>query len=186
MTYLRGKKWRWARWIGVFLIISGFAIIAFRYQSTLVLRPYSDTADQEYLTQSLEKDRFWITNDDEFSIERMLKERNPSRYSNHYHGKLQIKVLHEKGKRAGMVAYYKKSFYMGRVMILWVDPAFRGKGYGEYLLQYAINQLFKEGCTKVNLLTRLINTWSRKIYAKVGMHETSRDSMFIYYTIDKK
>ncbi|OGB97218.1 hypothetical protein A3F06_02405 [candidate division TM6 bacterium RIFCSPHIGHO2_12_FULL_36_22] len=186
MSYLHGRKWRWARWIGVFLIISGFAIITFRYQNNVVLKPYYDTTDQDYIVKSLQKDMFWISDNPDFDIERMLKERNPSQYTTSHAGKLQVKMLYDKNRRAGMVAYYRKNFYEGRIFILWVDPTFRGKGYGEFLLQYAINQLFKEGCTKVTLVTRLINTWARKVYTSVGMHETSHDAIFINFAINKK
>ncbi|MBT4856213.1 GNAT family N-acetyltransferase [bacterium] len=186
MSYLRGKRWRWARWIGVFLIISGFAIIAFRYQITSVIKPYNDQQDRPLVQDSFKKDKFWLTDNPNFDIDRMLNDRNPSQYLTNHTGKLQIKVLFDKNKKAGFTAYYKKNFYEGRVLFLWVDPSFRGHGYGKTLLDHAINQLFKEGCTKVTLVTRVINTWAQKVYKEVGMTETHRDKVFVYFAITKK
>jgi len=191
MTYLRGKRWRWARWIGVFLIISGFAIIAFRFpffnnpDPLYVIQPYSDKADRPLVHHAFDKDSFWLTDNPQFSLSHTLDNMNPSQYTQTHAGKLQFKVLHEKGKTAGFVSYFKKSFYEGRILFLWVSPDFRGHGYGRILLQYAIDELFKEGSTHITLVTRVINTWGQKVYKQVGMKETSRDAIYVNYAIEK-
>ena len=99
-------------------------------------------------------------------------------------GKLKIKTLRDDGQLAGFVTYYKDSTGKGHVQFLAVDEKFRGKGFGEQLMRYALDDLKKMGVKHIDLFTRPINYAAQKVYKKVGMHETHRSEKFVYFAID--
>ena len=70
---------------------------------------------------------------------------------------------------------------MGFVHFLDVDEKFRSKGYGLKLLQYALNDLKKQGATQIYLVTRTINYPAQKIYKKADFQETSRTNGFVRF-----
>ena len=131
---------------------------------------------------------YWLIADatkDEYSPEFMLKNRSVDKKPENF-GKLTIKVLRERDKFAGFVAYYKKSFYRGFLQFVGVDSAFRGKGYGEKLTRFAVNDLFSQGVGVVELLTRTDNVKARSLYKKIGFKEVWVDGGFVFYSIRRR
>ena len=108
--------------------------------------------------------------------------------TNNERGKLGIKAARESGKLAGFVTYWKINFYEGQIQWLVVDSRFRKKGYGRKLLQYAVDDLFAQGCQVVELQTRLNNAAGISLYKKVGFVETDRDEKkgLIWFQVKKK
>ena len=99
-------------------------------------------------------------------------------------GRLKIKTLRDDGELAGFVTYYKKTGNKGEISLLAVSEKFRGKGFGEQLMCYALNDLKNMGVQRIELFTRPTNYAAQKVYHKVGMHETHRDAQFVYFAID--
>ncbi|MGE0206929.1 MAG: GNAT family N-acetyltransferase [Candidatus Babeliales bacterium] len=83
-----------------------------------------------------------------------------------------IKVLHEGKKVAGFITYSRKNFYRGKIRLLGIGRAYRGKGYGTRLLEYAKKDLINQGCTVVYLTTRKDNYPAQSIYKKAGLKQT--------------
>ena len=96
-------------------------------------------------------------------------------------GCLQIKVLRENNEFKGFVAYYiEKNPKIGCILFLSVKDDVRRKGYGERLARYAIDDLFAQGCTKIDIVTRPSNERALNLYKnKLGFKETHRDDDFV-------
>ena len=92
-------------------------------------------------------------------------------------------MLFEDGKPVGVVTYYMMSQVLGRILFLIVDKDFRGKRYGEKLLNYAFDELKKRGATSVKLFVRSENASARKLYERVGFVEAEPepDSLGLWY-----
>ena len=97
-------------------------------------------------------------------------------------GRLRIKVLREHDAFVGFTAYYMKTSDLGLLLFLAVNPEFRGKGYGDMLTRYALNDLIRVGAKRIRLVTRTCNIPAQKLYKRVGFKETSRDDEgFVYF-----
>jgi ribosomal protein S18 acetylase RimI-like enzyme len=144
--------------------------------------------DEERDTQAMLKifydDYYWLFPGPDYSPEYILKYRSPGQSPMYarYLGKLHIKVLRENNTVAGFTTYYQENFYNGEIQFIAVSKDFRRKGYGKMLTEYAVKELFKMGCKKVSLLTRVSNV-ARKLYEKIGFKETSHDEEFVFYSI---
>ncbi len=113
----------------------------------------------------------------------MLKHRAPQAHAL-YAGRLSIKTLRDNDTLAGFVTYHKDAAGKGVVQFLAVDSAYRGRGYGEQLMRYALDDLKSKGAKHVDLFTRTTNYAAQKIYNNVGMHETKRTDKFVYFGKD--
>jgi len=137
--------------------------------------------DAKSIIDIFERDRYWLTATEDFSPEFMLKYRAPSQRDIRYLGQLKIKVIHKKDTFIGFVAYYMKSSTIGQVLFLDVNPPYRGKGYSEKLLNYALNDLKYLGANIAKLVTRTSNTHAQNLYKRVGFTETSRYDGYVYF-----
>jgi ribosomal protein S18 acetylase RimI-like enzyme len=110
----------------------------------------------------------------DYSPEFMMKHRTPNTDPTCF-GILKIKVMREKDRLAGFVAYYSKTPQEGIVLFLAVSNDFRGKHYGQALMQYAIKDLLLMGAKSVGLWVLINNVPARKVYEKLGFVEESFD-----------
>ena len=78
--------------------------------------------------------------------------------------KLVLKVLRERGKTIGFLAYYPKSLYWWHLLFLVVDTDHRKKGYATKMLQFVIDDMIARGAAKITIFTRLANTKARALY----------------------
>ncbi len=69
-----------------------------------------------------------------------------------------------------MVGYlgFMQSFESADILTVCIDPNFRGKGYGQALLQFCLEQMQNSGVEKVFLEVRESNTPARSLYEKAG------------------
>jgi Acetyltransferases len=143
--------------------------------------------DAESILKIFDIDWYWLvaSSKEEYSADFMLKNRTYDKDPANF-GKLTIKVLRDNDRLAGFNAYFKKKFYEGFLLYVGVDRDFRGKGYGEKLTKYAVNDMFADGCSVVKLVTRVANTKARSLYKKLGFEETLIDNGYVYYTKYKK
>jgi ribosomal protein S18 acetylase RimI-like enzyme len=170
----------------VALIAALSTLFLFRRQSSDGIATYDITRDAAFIESAFNKDMFWLSDSPSFNVRRVTHDLSSSQYDDSKKNTLTIKVMMDQGKQAGFIAYYLQNFYIGHIYLVWVDPAYRGKHYGEKLVKYAINDLFARGSKRVELPTRIINKPARRIYEGVGMREIKQEDGFIYYAIDKK
>ncbi len=144
---------------------------------------YQPTTDRTVFIDLFNKNRYWLTTNEDYSAEHMLDTRSPNDYQEQFIGKLTIKAARVNGKSVGFVAYYKKKFYEGFILFLLVAKEYRGKSYATKLLKYAINALFEDHALVVRLVTRTNNYAAMKVYERAGMKETHRSNGFVYFEI---
>ncbi|HLE76268.1 MAG TPA: GNAT family N-acetyltransferase [Candidatus Babeliales bacterium] len=104
---------------------------------------------------------------DTFSPELMMAYRAPQQ-NPLYAGRLKIKVMRDGDALIGFVAWYMKSPEVGFLNFLDINPEYRGKGYAEKLLRYGMDQMFKAGAKKLEMVTWPHNVRSRALYDRVG------------------
>lgn len=187
------------RRIGIIVLVAASLAIAFgmywykkptvsqQISSATDIRVYEESRDLPFILDMFDKNWFWLVAqtreeyDPNFDFKHLTWSANPYNF-----GKLQVRVYYADNQPAGFIAYYKKNFYEGHVWYIAVKEEYRKKGYAKQLLQYAIQDLFNQGCQIVTLLTRLINTPARTTYTRLGFVETRHDDTFIYYALRKK
>lgn len=99
-----------------------------------------------------------------------------------YNGTLKVKVIRDQSQLVGFTAYYMKARDVGQLLFIVVDDNFRGKRYGQILLEHGINQLKKMGARKVDLVTRTTNIRAQKLYKRVGFKLVRDDGAgFVYF-----
>jgi len=151
----------------------------FERDTQAVLKLFSDNWYWLLATPSDEEFPAYYLNDLNF----MLKYHSPNTDIRNA-GRLKIKTLRDDGELAGFTTYYKDPSGKGHIQFLAVSEKFRGKGFGEQLMRYALYDLKKMGVKHIELFTRPTNYAAQKVYHKVGMNETHRNERFVYFAID--
>jgi len=170
---------------GIFLI-AGTVGIGWHYKQTesgaQQILDFDDARDTQQIIAAFKRDIYWLSANPEHSTEYTLANRASSKKITHL-GNLTIKVGYDNGRYAGMVmvAYFKKKFYVGKILYLVVEPEFRSKGWGYRLLDYAVKDLIKRGSMRINLVTRTDNAPGNKLYERYGFEEMKRDDVFVIY-----
>ncbi len=141
---------------------------------------FNEQRDTHDILTIFKRDWYWLVASEDYSPEFMLKYRAPNK-DPRYLGRLHIKVYREHDAFVGFIAYYMKTFYEGFILFLDVLPAFRGKRYGEQLVHHALDDLKRQGASKVQLVTRTNNTAAINLYKRINFYETSRDDAFVYF-----
>lgn len=121
-----------------------------------------------------------LVSGDDYSPEFMMQNRTPDTDSERF-GILKIKVMREKNKLAGFVAYYRETPKKGIVLFLAVGHHFRGKRYGQALMECAIKNLLSMGVTHIGLWVLIDNVPARKIYKELGFIEKFEDGENSYF-----
>ncbi len=133
-----------------------------------------------------ERDWDWLIPGDRnsFSPELMMAYRAPQQ-NPMYAGRLKIKVMRdENDKLIGFVAWFMKNADVGFLNFLDVNPEYRGKGYAEKLVRYAMDQMIKGGAKKLTMVTYTHNARARKFYNRIGWRETGIEGKqvhLVYY-----
>jgi ribosomal protein S18 acetylase RimI-like enzyme len=127
-----------------------------------------------------DKDLYWLSADEEYNPDFTFKYRTPHE-NPLYFGQLKVKVLRINNEFVGFTAYYLESKDMGRLLFVAVRPEFRGKRYGQQLIEYALNDMAHMGVKQVKLTTRPSNLSGQKLYKRVGFVEQDRDDTFVHF-----
>lgn len=181
-------------WLKIFsitclLIIAG-GVFYYWQQNNIQKNNYPDVFDFEYdrdaqaIKNIFYQNWHWLIASDDFSTEFMLRKKAPNNRNSLYFGKLIIKALRpdDGSKLAGFICYYKKYDNLGWLLFLGVDEQFRKRGYGEYLVRYALDQMKLMGLPRVDLVTRVANYRAQRLYKRIGFNEYKRDSHgFVYF-----
>jgi ribosomal protein S18 acetylase RimI-like enzyme len=140
---------------------------------------YQESRDTNDMIKLFKQDWYWLSNRD-FNEDRLrtsLQSHSPNEYEPRYFGKMGIKVMRDtSGEFIGFVTYYMKNFQEGIIFYLAVRPEFRGKHYGEQLLEAGAKELAKQGACVVSLAVRTDNERAIKLYKRAGMHVSTVES----------
>ena len=80
------------------------------------------------------------------------------------------------GRNVGCVFLVKDAGTVARLRLLLVDPAARGRGLGQRLIDASILFARQSGYTSITLWTHSVLTAARHIYQKAGFHLTSSEA----------
>lgn len=133
--------------------------------------PYDDVRDRPFIKRLFKDDWYLLMADPHGDVDFVFSTRSPNPREPKYFGKMDITMLFENGQPVGVVTYYMKTRALAQILFLIVDKNFRGKRYGEKLLNYAFEALRKKGATSVKLFVRSVNKPARKLYERVGFQE---------------
>ena len=129
-------------------------------------------------------DNYWLTGNPNFSVEHFLDKLTPRQHDPKYYGKEQVVMLNLKGKTIGFGGYWMKNFYEGKVHFLYIDKAYRGRGYSIHLMKYMIKQLFEQGAKIIKLCTRVNNVPARRLYTQVlNFDLVEDDGVFVLFEL---
>lgn len=151
-------------------------------QKRVAIYSFNEKRDTPFILDIFKQDWDWLVseNSTDFSAEYMLKNKASSKNQRHL-GNLAINVLYEGFNPVGFTATYKKKFYEGTILFLAIDRKFRSKGYGSLLFKNAMDELIKQGVTRIELATRVTNAPAIKVYTRAGFKEKRREDGFIYF-----
>lgn len=182
MTTVSNKKsWVIKSILGLVLLMGCFFIAKhFFYCPELQIQSYKAYRDKEFIFGAFKQDLYWLVENPEFDIDYMLNTNSPNSNPK-YTGKLTMKILLKDCKPIAFTTYYMKSFYEGQIQFLYVDSAYRGKGYVSKLIEHDFEELKKQGAAVVKLVTRTNNVPAIKAYQKFGFKESGRDEGFVYF-----
>jgi len=175
--------------IGIALTL-GVSIIGAAVGLSHVVKPsqpiYAFDLKRDYndIMTLMKNNWYWLISSPDYNADFMLRHKAPSHKDPRYFGKLQIKVLRPENKFAGFVAFYKKYPGQGQLLFLAVDKDFRGKRYGNLLMDHALGEMKQQGITRVSLVTRVSNYPAQEVYKRAGFDEIGRDETFVYYEKD--
>lgn len=85
-----------------------------------------------------------------------------------------ILALIEDGRVVGVCALFKESPTRFELARMAVEPAERGKGYGDVLIRAAIEKARESGATTVHLLSNTVLTPAITLYRKHGFQTVSK------------
>ena len=146
-----------------------------RYHDTGIF-PYDRVRDKKAMLQLFSDNKYWLfpadnALDSEYFFDHCSPTMNVAD-----HNRESIMVYRIGGSAIGLVSYYIESAGVGRIHFLVIDEPYRGKGYSQKLMHYALQDLKKEGAKKVWLVTRMDNLPAQRLYLglgfKNGIHNT--------------
>jgi putative acetyltransferase len=137
-----------------------------------------ETDNENHCSDFIRLNELWIT--EYFVLEDVDRELAADPYKIVREGG-HILSLVKSGKVIGVCALFKESPTRYQLARMTVDPSERGKGYGEYLLQTAIEKARKSGAKSIYLLS---NTAALSIaislYRKYGFHTLTEGPHPVY------
>lgn len=145
--------------------------------------PFDYARDAAHIKQTFIDDKYWLLSSEDYDVEHMLSKRSPNKREQRYSGKLNIRVLYEDNQFVGFIAYYLKNFFLGQILFVDVKNEFRGKGYAQKLVKYAIEDMKKEGATMITLVTRTSNSSAQAVYKKLGFGVSFEEDGFVYFEL---
>jgi ribosomal protein S18 acetylase RimI-like enzyme len=143
---------------------------------------FDEKRDTQAILDIFKDDWYWLVSSDDYSPEFTLKNRAPNK-DPRYFGRLSIRVLYDQDKFVGFICYYMKNFFMGQILFIDVKKEFRGKGFAQRLMKYAIADLKNQGATMINLVTRTSNLDAQRVYKKLGFTVTLEEDGFVYFEL---
>jgi GNAT superfamily N-acetyltransferase len=189
MIFRFSRKWLLGALISVAGLSAGYAIY---YRGVHAACATSGILDAEkerdlgFIVQAFKDDWYWLVAEGAVWSPQLMLETRAYPQDGLVRNNLTIKVGYEDCKPTGFTAYYMQSMYTGKVLFIYVVPEFRSKRWGRRLLDYAVNDLFKQGATRIELVTRTDNEASQRLYNRYGFKELRRYGPgFVEFFYDK-
>ena len=169
---------------GLFIaVLLGFGAFSW-YRTREGIVPYTNAPDQRAFVEKLFKDDWYllVSERSDFELPYMLDNRVSRKTDPDM--PLHTMKLYRKsdGGYGAFTAYYYPYMYQQNhalFLFLVVDKDSRGKGYGRALIEDALKDLKKHGCTSVELAVREENADAQRLYKKMGFYEYTRDGGFL-------
>lgn len=186
-----GKNW-FKKAILLVAVTGVGAAAVYWYQTTTDQQDYyiyefnDDERDIRDVEKTFQDDFYWLTTRDSYDVRAMLTRRSSEFTDPSVNNNMFIYIMRDKATDGfiGFVTFFRLSFYKGQILFVSVNNAFKGKGYGQKLTQYALDKMKEMGMVKATLFTRLDNTRARKLYERIGFKESSRaGTVGLYYDI---
>jgi RimJ/RimL family protein N-acetyltransferase len=142
---------------------------------------YDIQRDRQEILRLFKENWYWlIPEDTPFSAEQFLDPHLLNRTGENKDAS-KIFVYCLENRPIGFVAYYKQSPTTARLRFIAVDQPYRGKGYSQELMNAALDDMKKEGITKVNLITRTNNQPARKLYTRLGFKQIEEEDGYVHF-----
>jgi len=170
------------RTIKILVMISGLAVGSYYgYQAVQkyaaqhgAIRSYGTPQDEAFIKNQFKENWYTLIATPTYDVDFMLEKKAPNDREPQFFGKIAIKMLYESNQPIGFITYYMQTSYQGDILFLVIGKEHRGKRHGEKLLNYAFNELKKQGAKTVKIFTRTENTSAQKLYTRIGFVETHR------------
>ena len=170
------------RTVKILVMMSGLAAgIYYGYQAVQkytaehgAIRSYDAGQDEAFIKNEFKENWYTLIATPTYDVDFMLQKKAPNDREPQFFGKMAIKMLYEDKCPIGFITYYMQTSYQGDILFLVIDKNHRGKRNGEKLLNYAFNELKKQGAKTVKIFTRTENTSAQKLYTRIGFVETHR------------
>lgn len=146
---------------------------------------YDPALDRAALVKIFTSNMFWLTNDEDErhaieSFERGLDNRAMTRALSGERN-LSTYVYRDAEATKGFVSFYRISWSKARILYIAVDDAYRRRGYAETLMQFALDELKRQGFSSVELTTRVINQRAQGLYKKFGFRQSWDDGTLVAF-----
>jgi len=142
---------------------------------------YQASRDRAAVIKLYQDNMYWVAREGSLaSIEALLDTKTPTPHTADY-GIARNYVYLLAGKPVGFVSWFPESFYKARLHIIVVDADYRGRGISDALMNYAMDDIKRQGMSSVNLITRMGNTSARKLYERLNYAVTWHDDNYIRY-----
>jgi len=171
--------------VGITTVVLSIGILYYVLAPSGPIYDFDEARDTEEILKIFEDDWYWLIESEDYSPEFMLENRAPGK-DPLYVGSLHIKVLREQDKLIGFAAYYMKKKRLCQLLFLAVSSTFRGKGYGEQLVRYVLEDAVNLGADRVYLVTRTANFPAQRLYNRVGFTQVGirEDGEFVHFEYD--
>ncbi|MBT3827811.1 GNAT family N-acetyltransferase [bacterium] len=174
----RGAAKTWAL-LGLIagMIISGVVVWRIHNPSERIL-DYQEKRDERIIADLFSNNIYWLFETLSFrSVESYLrsedyKSRRPS---------YRMKVYLIGNNPVGFISYYKDRSGVGQIRFLVTDSNVRGRGIGKKLVQYAFDDLVRNGCSVVTLVTRTNNVGASRLYKRSGFFVMKQEDGFVSF-----
>lgn len=135
-----------------------------------ILYLVNDTFDQLFVLSKKDPLNYYGT------FKNFIKELEDSKKYNVYKDRIEVKDLHIKVLRdkpkncvIGFIMYFfNANKSSGEIWLMAVKEAYRGKGYGKQLLQYAIDDMCTTGAQNIYIRVRVTNNVAQGLYKNCG------------------
>ncbi len=141
---------------------------------------YEAGRDKAFIKQQFKENWYTMTPDPTMDVDFLLDNLVPSKHQLQHTGKMAIKMLYENNEPVGFISYYMATRYQGHIQFLIIAADKRGKRSGEKLMNYALEDLKRQGAKTVKIYTRTENLAAQKLYKRVGFIESDVVSQGIY------
>jgi ribosomal protein S18 acetylase RimI-like enzyme len=170
------------RTVKILVMISGLAVGSYYgYQAVQkyaaqqgAIRSYGTPQDEAFIKNQFKENWYTLIATPTYDVDFMLQKKAPNDREPQFFGKMAIKMLYENNQPIGFITYYMQTSYQGDILFLVIGKDHRGKRHGEKLLNYAFDELKKQGAKTVKIFTRTENTSAQKLYTRIGFVETHR------------